>query len=277
MLPGLLIHEKDKIIKYERMVNNKKLTDIDDNNLKEKNKGLDDNNNKELRPDSMKLDDDKEISVNNTNNGSINEKSFAKDWCKPCQTDIFKQNLRLDECQLEATDSLKLEWIDHKEIVNIEYIAKGGFERIWKNIPNTTIALKELYKQEDLNQFLEREPRKASDIYSFGIIMWIIGCCKLPYEEFKNDQLGPQFNMAIKGLPNQLNDEVEVLSDKENEGDEEYGNEKENVEEAEYEEEEEYEEEDEEEDKCDEEDEENECEEGRMKIILVITNKNKLR
>ncbi|CAB4402807.1 unnamed protein product [Rhizophagus irregularis] len=24
--------------------------------------------------------------------------------------------------------------------------------------------------------------------------------CKLPYEEFKNDQLGPQFNMAIKGL-----------------------------------------------------------------------------
>ncbi|CAB4402806.1 unnamed protein product [Rhizophagus irregularis] len=75
MLPVLLlIHGKNKIIKYEgmdRMVNNKKLTDIGDNDdaikendeskcethqiifassdLKEKNKGLDDNNNEELR------------------------------------------------------------------------------------------------------------------------------------------------------------------------------------------------------------------------------------
>jgi serine/threonine protein kinase len=29
----------------------------------------------------------------------------------------------------------------------------------------------------------------ASDIYSFGIIMWIICCCKLPYKEYKHDPL----------------------------------------------------------------------------------------
>jgi hypothetical protein len=90
------------------------------------------------------------------------------------------------------------------------------------------------------------------------------------------------FNYDRLKQANQLNEEVEVLSDKENEGDEEYENEEENVEEVEYEEEEEeeyeegeeeeyeegeeeeYEEKDEEEeDKCDEEDEENECEEGK--------------
>lgn len=60
------------------MVNNKKLMWNSSNyfvssDLKETNKGLDDNNNGELRPDSIKLDDDKKISFNN--NGSINEKS----------------------------------------------------------------------------------------------------------------------------------------------------------------------------------------------------------
>ncbi|RIA88459.1 kinase-like domain-containing protein [Glomus cerebriforme] len=37
-----------------------------------------------------------------------------------------------------------------------------------------------------------KEPSRAfttaSDIYSFGIIMWVICCCKLPYEEYKDDQ-----------------------------------------------------------------------------------------
>ncbi|GET61037.1 kinase-like domain-containing protein [Rhizophagus irregularis DAOM 181602=DAOM 197198] len=311
----------------------------------------------------------------------------AKDWCKSCQTGIFKQNFKnwasgnsevdelIQNSQLEATDSLNyLEWIDHKEIVNIEYITKGGFgkifkgiwirgprlkysttERAWDNIPNTTIALKELNNQEDFNQFLaevrnhrqfllntenhvlrcfgitrspndntelakwlkkdakdakerpklnsymmvmmwandgdlfnyikktsndenftwykrlkileelsgalksihdkgvihqdlhcgnilmndedifhfpaigdlglcgnynktgiligvksfiapehlKENPEKfttASDIYSFGIIMWIIGCCKLPYEEFKNDQFGLEYNITVGGL-----------------------------------------------------------------------------
>ncbi|PKK73890.1 hypothetical protein RhiirC2_775485 [Rhizophagus irregularis] len=88
----------NKVIKYEGTVNNKKLTGIDNINaikenhdskkkmcetyqiifvssdFKETNKGLDDNYNEELRPDSVKLDDDKKISFNNTNNGSINEK-----------------------------------------------------------------------------------------------------------------------------------------------------------------------------------------------------------
>lgn len=71
--------ERTKNIKYEGMVNSKKLTDIEKNlrethqiifvssDFKETNKE-DDNNDEELRPDSVKLDDDKKISVNNTNN-----------------------------------------------------------------------------------------------------------------------------------------------------------------------------------------------------------------
>jgi hypothetical protein len=111
----------------------------------------------------------------------------ATDWCKPCQAERFKRNFKnwtsgnseidklIQDSQLDATDSLSyLEWIDHKEITNIEYITKGGFgkifkgmwiegpklqysteRRIWENIPNTTIALKELDNQKDFNQFLD--------------------------------------------------------------------------------------------------------------------------
>ncbi|CAB4485446.1 unnamed protein product [Rhizophagus irregularis] len=52
-------------------------------------------------------------------------------------------------------------------------------------------------------EHLKENPEKfttASDIYSFGIIMWIIGCCKLPYEEFKNDQFGLEYNITVGGL-----------------------------------------------------------------------------
>ncbi|CAG8737194.1 11189_t:CDS:2 [Rhizophagus irregularis] len=45
----------------------------------------------------------------------------AKDWCKPCQTDILSGNSEFKALSY-------LEWIDHKEIVHIEYIAKGGPE-----------------------------------------------------------------------------------------------------------------------------------------------------
>ncbi|RGB29518.1 hypothetical protein C1646_766487 [Rhizophagus diaphanus] len=91
-----MLNMKSEVIKG--MVNNKNLTDIGDNDdikenneskknlcethqiifvssdLKETNKGLDDNNNEELRPDSVKLDDDNKISFNNTNNGSTMRK-----------------------------------------------------------------------------------------------------------------------------------------------------------------------------------------------------------
>ncbi|GBB92477.1 hypothetical protein RclHR1_02010014 [Rhizophagus clarus] len=275
-----------------------------------------------------------------------NFKNNFKNWT----SDNSEIDELIQNSQLDAMDSLSyLEWIDHKEIINIEYITRGGFGKIfkgewikgprlqysttryiWENIPNTTIALKELDNQEDFNQFLnevrnhlkflfnrenhvlrcfgitrspnddteltkwltkdikdaKERPRlnsymmykrldileeisraletihnvgmihqdlhcgnilmndddifhfpaisdlglcgnfnetgiligarpyiapehlkenpelftTASDIYSFGIIMWIIGCCKLPYEEFENDQFGLQINIAVRGL-----------------------------------------------------------------------------
>jgi hypothetical protein len=80
------------------------------------------------------------------------------------------------------------------------------------------------------------------------------------------------FNYDRLKQANQLNDEVEVLSDKNDESGEEYGNEEEDEEYGNEEDDEEYEEEEEEdkeydeeeeEDECDEEDEESECEEGK--------------
>ena len=48
----------------------------------------------------------------------------------------------------------------------------------------------------------------ASDIYSFGIIMWIIGCCELPYKEFKHDQFGLIFNIVVNGLRPKIPEDI---------------------------------------------------------------------
>ncbi|POG70221.1 hypothetical protein GLOIN_2v1619171, partial [Rhizophagus irregularis DAOM 181602=DAOM 197198] len=48
-------------------------------------------------------------------------------------------------------------------------------------------------------EHLKENPEKLQQHLIF-IVVWIIGCCNLPYEEFKNDQLRLQFNIVIKGL-----------------------------------------------------------------------------
>jgi hypothetical protein len=100
----------------------------------------------------------------------------VEDWCKVCETRKFEQNFKnwtsgyskidqlIQESQLNAIDGLDyLEWIDYKEIIDIEYITRGGFGKIfkgvwtkgpkhrlngagqaWKNVPNITVALKEI-------------------------------------------------------------------------------------------------------------------------------------
>lgn len=98
------------------------------------------------------------------------------DWCKFCETKKFEINFKnwtsgypkidqlIRESQLNAIDSLDyFEWINYDEIIDIEYITEGGFGkifkgvwtkgpkhqlngggRIWKNVPNITVALKEI-------------------------------------------------------------------------------------------------------------------------------------
>ncbi|EXX67695.1 Kin1p [Rhizophagus irregularis DAOM 197198w] len=98
------------------------------------------------------------------------------DWCKFCETKKFERNFKnwtsgypkidqlIRESQLNAIDSLDyFEWINYDEIIDIEYITEGGFGKIfkgvwtkgpkhqlngggqiWKNIPNITVALKEI-------------------------------------------------------------------------------------------------------------------------------------
>ncbi|CAB5362707.1 unnamed protein product [Rhizophagus irregularis] len=86
-----------------------------DSDLKETNEGLlDDNNNEELRPDSVKLDDDKKILFNNTNNGSINEKFFDDEsgtseirYVKSNEIVSEDKNLELEQLHLQDNFSRK--------------------------------------------------------------------------------------------------------------------------------------------------------------------------
>ncbi|PKY28376.1 kinase-like protein [Rhizophagus irregularis] len=98
------------------------------------------------------------------------------DWCKVCETRKFEQNFKnwtsgypkidqlIRESQLNAIDGLDyFEWIDYEEIMNVEYITEGAFGKIfkgkwtrgpkhqlhsvsrdWTNVPDTTVALKEI-------------------------------------------------------------------------------------------------------------------------------------
>ncbi|RGB29521.1 hypothetical protein C1646_766493 [Rhizophagus diaphanus] len=114
-------------------------------------------NNEEM----MESDDEKQQEINTSNwtipdqilNESYNS-LVVKDCRKSRQIDIFRQNFKnwtsgnsevdelIQNSHLEATVSLNyFELIDHKEIVNIEYVTKGGL----------AITLKELENQEKFN------------------------------------------------------------------------------------------------------------------------------
>ncbi|CAB4373788.1 unnamed protein product [Rhizophagus irregularis] len=47
-------------------------------------------------------------------------------------------------------------------------------ERIWENIPNTTIALKELYNQEDFNQFLDEVRNHRQFLLNHEITCYVL-------------------------------------------------------------------------------------------------------
>ncbi|POG67170.1 kinase-like domain-containing protein, partial [Rhizophagus irregularis DAOM 181602=DAOM 197198] len=66
-------------------------------------------------------------------------------WCKECNTKHFQQNFKnwtsgnndidkfIQDTQLSATNYEKvLEWIPYNKLYDIEYIAKGGFGKVYK-------------------------------------------------------------------------------------------------------------------------------------------------
>jgi hypothetical protein len=66
-------------------------------------------------------------------------------WCKPCNAKHFQQNFKnwtsgnddidkiIQDAQLSAYDYHKvLEWIPYDRFYDIEYIAKGGFGKVYK-------------------------------------------------------------------------------------------------------------------------------------------------
>ena len=68
-------------------------------------------------------------------------------WCQSCNSKRFQQNFKnwasgnsdvdklIQESQLNAKDKREfLEWIEYDRFENIEYIAKGGFGKVYKAI-----------------------------------------------------------------------------------------------------------------------------------------------
>jgi hypothetical protein len=129
-----------------------------------------------------------------------------EDWCKFCQTENFKKNFKnwtsgdskvdelIQKSQLNAKDGLDyLEWIDYKKIKNIEYITRGGFGKIfkgiwvdgpkhtveavkhdWRQVPNITIALKEMDHNDQFNRLLDEVNFKLIFFFSNKHVYCII-------------------------------------------------------------------------------------------------------
>jgi serine/threonine protein kinase len=74
-----------------------------------------------------------------------NQPNTSRDWCQSCNVQHFQEefnnwtsvnpniNKFIQKCQLEATSPWNvLEWIPYEKFKNIEYIADGGFGKVYK-------------------------------------------------------------------------------------------------------------------------------------------------
>src|ERR1700729_4119445 len=74
----------------------------------------------------------------------MQSKILVSDWCKACNEKHFQQNFEnwtsgnvdidkfIQDIQLSANKNKVLEWIPYDRFYDIEYIAKGGFGKIYK-------------------------------------------------------------------------------------------------------------------------------------------------
>src|SRR3989475_13120481 len=76
-----------------------------------------------------------------------NQINTSNGWCKACNAKYFQQNFSkwssgnvdidkfIQDTQLSANISSEvIEWIPYDRFYNIEYIAKGGFGKVYKSI-----------------------------------------------------------------------------------------------------------------------------------------------
>src|SRR5581483_12502576 len=118
------------------------IKDFDRYNLSEEQKLLIDKliPNEELKQDYEDYGLCKECKQPNTDNDHIGQV-----WCNQCNSKRFQQNFKnwtsgnndidklIQESQLNAEYYKKvLEWIDYDSFEDIEYIAKGGFGKVYK-------------------------------------------------------------------------------------------------------------------------------------------------
>ena len=73
-----------------------------------------------------------------------NQKILVSDWCKACNAKHFQQNFEnwtsgnvdidkfIQDIQLSANKNKVLQWIPYDRFYDIEYIAKGGFGKVYK-------------------------------------------------------------------------------------------------------------------------------------------------
>ena len=74
-----------------------------------------------------------------------NQKNTDYRWCRTCNAKHFQQNFKnwtsgnddidkfIQDIQLSAKSEFKvLEWIPYDRFYNVEYIAKGGFGKVYK-------------------------------------------------------------------------------------------------------------------------------------------------
>ena len=101
-----------------------------------------------------------------------NQENTWSDWCKACNAKHFQQNFEnwtsgnddIDEfiqnTQLSAYDYYRvLEWIPYDRFYDIEYIAKGGFGKVYKAnwIDGRIIGwdyINQNWKRKDQNMFV---------------------------------------------------------------------------------------------------------------------------
>ena len=104
------------------------------------------------------------FSINLSNYGSCgecNQGNTYYDWCKACNAKRFRQNFEkwtsgnvdidkfIQDTQLSAISYIDvLEWIPYDRFYDIEYIAKGGFGKVYR----TNWIDGNIYKWDNKNQ-----------------------------------------------------------------------------------------------------------------------------
>jgi hypothetical protein len=114
------------------------------------------------------------------------------DWCKPCNAKHFQQNFKnwtsgnddidklIQKVQLSAINRSKvLEWIPYDRLYDIEYIAKGGFGKVYKakwidGYINKWVSKNQNWERYDSDEFVALKSLDNSENVTFEFINEVI-------------------------------------------------------------------------------------------------------